>query len=320
PTLTRALSRMDWTDMHFRQLARLLSRRTWLWTEMVVDKTILHTQNLDKFLWFPPEQRPLVLQLGGSDPATLAAAAARAVEYGYDEINLNCGCPSDRVASAGCFGAALMMRPHLVARCTAAMAEAMKGDLRLVMMTCYPGGRYLGAIFSVRCCTILTARSPPPLPPGVRPPWVVQGLSPHQNRTVPPLRHQWAWALARDFPHLQFSLNGGVLNCHEARFQGLSVGGNGGGIVGVMIGRGAYNDPWGCLADADRAVYGEPYNPAPSRRWVIERYREYAESMVGRYPDGHADPSIRTLMRPLLNLFHGEPGCKRWKNEVDELL
>ncbi|GLC72961.1 hypothetical protein PLESTF_001314200 [Pleodorina starrii] len=357
---------------------------------MVVDKTIIHTQNLDKFLWFPREQRPLVLQLGGSDPATLAAAAAKAAEYGYDEINLNCGCPSDRVAGAGCFGAALMLQPQLVADCMAAMAAAVAAA--------GPGGGPLPV--SVKCrLGVDEADSYAQLHEFVR---VVSegspvrhfivhsrkaflnGLSPHQNRTVPPLRHQWAWALARDFPHLQFSLNGGLLDCHEARSAiltshpevpytrpqlppsdpraaaaavcGLSVadasagagarecngdagsearGGtasasasaalesNGGGIEGVMIGRGAYNDPWGCLADADRSVYGEPYNPAPSRRWVIERYREYAEPMVGRWyikPDGHPDPSIRTLMRPLLNLFHGEPGCKRWKAAVDEVL
>ncbi|GIL92753.1 hypothetical protein Vretimale_11743 [Volvox reticuliferus] len=381
---------MDWTDVHFRQLARLLSRRTWLWTEMVVDKTILHTQNLDKFLWFPPEQRPLVLQLGGSDPATLAAAAGKAAEYGYDEINLNCGCPSDRVAGAGCFGAALMLQPHLVAECMAAMAASVaaaevpgSGTPPAVTVKCRLGvdeaDTYAQLYEFVRVVSegspvrhfVIHARKA-----------FLNGLSPHQNRTVPPLRHQWAWALARDFPHLQFSLNGGLLNCHEARTAiltahpsvpytrpmlppsdsraaaaavcgmpdgvGVATGsssggigdgissvtnggegpgelcsGNGGGIEGVMIGRAAYNDPWGCLADADRAVYGEPDNPAPSRRWVIDRYRQYAESMVGRWAvkaDGHADPSIRTLMKPLLNLFHGEPGCKRWKNAVDELL
>ncbi|GFR50100.1 hypothetical protein Agub_g12245, partial [Astrephomene gubernaculifera] len=454
---------MDWTDVHFRQLARLLSRHTWLWTEMVVDKTIIHTQNLDKYLWFPPEQRPLVLQLGGSDPATLAAAAARAAEYGYDEINLNCGCPSDRVAGAGCFGAALMLQPALVAECMSAIAAAVEGVVGPAAAAPAPtatatpvggsgeaeegpgegpekGSTGAGSppalplpSLTVKCrlgvdeadsyeqlrefVRVVSERSP------VRH-FVVHarkaflnGLSPHQNRTVPPLRHHWAWALAAEFPHLQFSLNGGVLGCHEARAAllaahpqvpytrpvlppsdpyaaaasvcatssslspsfstatsvaapaadpagpqeqhvdgadagdgvsgsccpgyppapaaaplppaaaaaaaGTAVVGNGGGIEGVMIGRGAYNDPWGCLADADRAVFGEAANPAPSRRWVIQRYREYAEPMVGRWfvkPDGHADPSIRTLMRPLLNLFHGEPGCKRWKNAVDEVL
>jgi tRNA-dihydrouridine synthase A len=108
---------MDWTDVHFRQLARLLSRKVWLWTEMVVANTITHTDNLDSHLWFPPEQHPVVLQVGGSDPAVLREAARKAAAYEYDEINLNCGCPSDRVAGAGCFGAAMMLQPMLVAEC-----------------------------------------------------------------------------------------------------------------------------------------------------------------------------------------------------------
>jgi hypothetical protein len=111
------LFRMDWTDVHFRQLARLISKHTWLWTEMVVDKTIIHTDRLDSHLWFPPEQRPLVLQMGGSDPASIHAAGRKAAVYGYDEVNLNCGCPSDRVAHAGCFGATLMLEPECVAQC-----------------------------------------------------------------------------------------------------------------------------------------------------------------------------------------------------------
>lgn len=116
--------RMDWTDVHFRQLARLISRRVWLWTEMVVDKTIIHTERPEMHLWFPPEQRPLVLQMGGSDPDLIRVAAAKAMEYGYDEVNLNCGCPSDRVAGAGCFGASLMLQPRLVADCMAVRVPA----------------------------------------------------------------------------------------------------------------------------------------------------------------------------------------------------
>jgi tRNA-dihydrouridine synthase A len=108
---------MDWTDVHYRQMARMMSNKVWLWTEMVVDKTIIHSNNLDMHLWFPPEQHPIVLQVGGSDPETLRAAAAKIVPYGYDEVNLNCGCPSDRVAGAGCFGASMMLQPQLVASC-----------------------------------------------------------------------------------------------------------------------------------------------------------------------------------------------------------
>ena len=125
PQLLSVAPMMDWTDLHYRQLARLISRHTWLYTEMVVDKTLLNNPDHDRFLWFPHEQRPIVCQLGGSDPASLAAAARIVAAYGYDEINLNVGCPSDRVAGAGCFGAALMLRPELVAECCAAMAAAV---------------------------------------------------------------------------------------------------------------------------------------------------------------------------------------------------
>lgn len=132
---------MDWTDLHYRQLARMISRHTWLYTEMVVDKTLIHNPDHDRFLWFPPEQHPIVCQLGGSDPDELAAAARIVAGYGYDEINLNVGCPSDRVAGAGCFGAALMLRPELVARCCAAIAAAV--DIP-VTVKCRLGERVCG--------------------------------------------------------------------------------------------------------------------------------------------------------------------------------
>ncbi|KAG1670301.1 hypothetical protein FOA52_003651 [Chlamydomonas sp. UWO 241] len=185
---------MDWTDLHYRQLARLLSKRTWLWTEMVVDSTVIHTENLDKHLWFPPEQSPLVLQLGGSDPAKLAAATAKALAYGYDEINLNCGCPSDRVAGAGCFGASMMLQPELVAACMKAIGDAAQGTpvtvkcrlgvdeadsydaLKAFVATVSDGSPVTHFIVHARKCFL-------------------SGLNPQQNRTVPPLRHEWVYSL-----------------------------------------------------------------------------------------------------------------------------
>ncbi|KIZ03210.1 tRNA-dihydrouridine synthase A [Monoraphidium neglectum] len=320
---------MDWTDVHYRQLARLISRRTWLWTEMVVDKTIIHTPHPDRFLWFPPEQRPLVLQLGGSDPQTLAAAAVKAAPYGYDEINLNCGCPSDRVAGAGCFGAALMMQPRLVAACMAATRAALDaaGYPHVPLsVKCRLGvddhDSYESLVEFVRAVSdeggvrhfIVHARK-----------CLLKGLSPAQNRSVPPLRHEWVWGLKRDFPHLSFSLNGGLQNAYDAAGAlGLDVPGLGPGAVsGVMIGRAAYNDPWGVLGDADVAVWGEAGNPAPSRREVLERYCEYSDGMLGRWAikeDGHREPNARALLKPVLNLFHGEHGSKRWKAAMDAAL
>ena len=162
---------------------------------------------------------------------------------------------------------------------------------------------------------------------------LLRGLSPHQNRTVPPLRYEWVWALKRDYPHLHFSLNGGVQTLEEAAAAlrlggddsgslgggGGGSGGGGGGILGVMVGRAAYNAPWDTLADADRAIFGAAANPAPSRRAVLRRYAEYADAMVGRWevkPDGHASPSVRTLFKPLLGMFHKVPRGKRWRAAV----
>lgn len=399
---------MDWTDLHYRQLARLLSKHTWLWTEMVVDKTIIHCTNRDKFLWFPPEQRPVVLQLGGSDPETLAQAAKVVDAYGYDEINLNCGCPSDRVAGAGCFGAALMLQPDLVARCMAALSSSVSCP---VSVKCRLGvdstdtyqelTHFISAVSSASPTEhfIVHARK-----------CHLHGLNPHQNRTIPPLRHDWVHSLAVQFPHLSFTVNGGVQSCYDvaeilsvaqtSAGAGASAGvcedimsspaasigaeasasagpGIGAGddilpmagasnvgetgsqaspgsaavtftayggrtaaalapgagpagpsgrgyVQGVMVGRAAYNDPWGVLADADRAVFGAASNPATSRRQVLRDYAAYADAMLGRWGQKPGsggmlvlDPGVRALVKPLLNLFHGEAGSKRWKNAVD---
>ncbi|WIA28060.1 hypothetical protein OEZ86_010645 [Tetradesmus obliquus] len=320
---------MEWTDVHYRQLARLLSKHTWLWTEMVVDKTIIHTPLLDKHLWFPPEQHPIVLQLGGSDPALLLQAAKVAATYGYDEINLNCGCPSDRVAGAGCFGAALMLQPELVADCMAAIQQGLGHStpvsvkIRLgvddddsyeqlanfVRVVSERGGVSRFVIHSRKC--------------------LLRGLSPSQNRSVPPLRPDWVWALKRDFPHLSFQLNGGVLSSYAVN-AAINIDGSAqhaalgpGSIDGVMVGRAGYNDPWGVLSDADVAVFGAASNPAVSRRQVIADYCKYADGIVGRWQvkdDGYHDPNIRVLVRPILNLFHGDRGGKKWKNAVDGAL
>ncbi|EFN54753.1 hypothetical protein CHLNCDRAFT_23819 [Chlorella variabilis] len=306
---------MDWTDLYYRQLARLISRHTWLYTEMVVDQTIIHTPFIDKFLWFPPEQHPIVCQLGGSDPTLLARAAAIVERYGYDEINLNCGCPSDRVAGAGCFGAAMMLRPQLVADCCKAMREAVlmpitvKCRLGVDSFDSYPqlvnfvevvskGSGVSHFVIHARKC-------------------LLKGLNPHQNRTVPPLRYEWVWALKRDFPHLEFSLNGGVLTLEEVA-SALALG-----IMGVMVGRAAYNMPWDALGDADRAIFGAEANAATSRRQVLHDYAAWADSMIGHWrveEDGHKSPNVRMLVKPLLGMFHGEPRAKKWRAAVDAAL
>eukprot|EP00899_Mesostigma_viride_P028268 jgi/Mesvir1/8626/Mv13048-RA.1 len=140
---------------------------------------------------------------------------------------------------------------------------------------------------------------------------ILGGLNPHQNRTIPPLRHDIVYVLLQDFPHLQFTLNGMVAGCHEA--QGILAR----GVHGVMLGRAAYNRPWDALADCDRLLYGEP-NPASSRRQVVEEYCEYGDATVGRY--GQFRPTVRALAKPLLGLFHGKAGARMWKREMDKVL
>jgi tRNA-dihydrouridine synthase A len=146
-------------------------------------------------------------------------------------------------------------------------------------------------------------------------------LNPHENRTIPPLKHHWVWSLARDFPDLQFTLNGGITGAHEAR-SALDQRHEGAGLHGIMIGRAAYYYPWQTLSNVDSIVYGEE-NPAVNRRQVLKEYAEYADQMCGRWgvaDDGHKNPSVRTLMKPILNLFAAEPRNKNWKRLVDDVI
>ncbi|KAK9861204.1 hypothetical protein WJX84_007819 [Apatococcus fuscideae] len=265
---------MDWTDVHYRQLARLMSKHTWLYTEMVVDSTIIHNPNTDKFLWFPQEQHPIACQLGGSNPELLAKAARMVAQYGYDEINLNCGCPSDRVAGAGCFGAALMLRPETVAECAAAVNAAtptpltIKCRLGVDSVDSYESLCNFVRVVSERSGVlhfIIHARK-----------CLLKGLNPHQNRTIPPLRYE-----------------------------------------------AAYNSPWECLSDADRAVFGASSNPAQSRRQVLRDYCKYADNIIGRWAKGpeskgHVSPNVRAVAKPLLGMFMGQRGSRRWKQAMDE--
>ncbi len=314
---------MDYTDVHYRQLARLMSKNTWLYTEMVVDKTILYNTNRDKFLWFPPEQHPISCQLGGSDPETLAEATKYVAEYGYDEINLNCGCPSDRVAGAGCFGAAMMLQPELVAACCSAMARESKGIP--ITVKCRIGVDDQDSYkFLHRFVQIVSKESPVTHFIIHARKCLLKGLNPHQNRTIPPLKYEWLLALKRDFPHLQFSLNGGVLTLDEtvAALQ-FPCPNETDGIHGVMIGRAAYSNPWRVLGGADVDVWGEPSNPCKNRKDLLYEYASYADGMIGKWcrkEDGFKSPNVRVLTKPLLGMFTGEPRGKKWRAAVDTAL
>lgn len=314
---------MDYTDVHFRQLVRLLSRNAWLYTEMVVDKTLIYNKDHDRFLWFPPEQHPISCQLGGSDPEQLGQAAAVVAKYGYDEINLNCGCPSDRVAGAGCFGAAMMLNPELVAECCVSMAKAAPGIP--ITVKCRIGvddvdsyeslHRFIHTVSTQSPVThfIIHARK-----------CHLKGLNPHQNRTVPPLKYEWLIALARDFPRLHFSLNGGILSLEETTAAlGYPFPPDTCGITGVMIGREAYSNPWKVFGSADVDVWGESSNPAKSRREALYQYAAYADSVIGKWSvkeDGYKSPNIRMLTKPLFGMFTGEPRGKKWRAAVDQAL
>lgn len=286
-----------------------------------------HGTHRDRYLWFPEQQHPIVCQLGGSDPAQLAKAAAIVATYGYDEINLNCGCPSDRVAGAGCFGASLMLRPETVGEACAAIAAATAGSSHAVTVKCRLGVDDVDQYEDVcRFVEGVIQRSP------VRH-FVIhsrkchlKGLNPAQNRTIPPLKRSWVWALQRDFPEALFSLNGGIESCHQAAaaLEHEMIGQH---IFGVMIGRAAYNTPWHCLADADRAVFGADSNPATSRRQVLRDYAVYGDAILGRFCDGNGrtkeglrHPNVRAVVKPLLGLFHGAPGGKRFRTRMDAWL
>ena len=332
PQLLSVAPMMDYTTAHFRHLCRLLSRHTWLYTEMEVDQTLVHTDHprLDRYLDFPTATHPSVLQLGGSDPETMARATAVAAPYGYDEINLNCGCPSPKVAGKGAFGAALMLEPELVRDVVAAMRENSGGAP--VTVKCRIGvddhdsyDDLCRFVETVACAMVPSRTDGRPLFAIHARKALLAGLSPAENRTVPPLRYEWAYALARDFPEVAFVVNGGIDTLEEAAevARGVGVPTGGGRLVGTMIGRAVHADPWGVLSDADVRVFGAESNPRTSRRDLLNEYVKYCDATRGRFgttKDGYSVPSTRHLMHPLQNLFLGEPNAKVWRRRVDEAL
>ena len=264
---------LDWTDRFFRFFARQISRRVLLYTEMVTTGALIHGDR-ERHLRFDPAEHPLALQLGGSDPRELATCAGIGEAWGYDEINLNVGCPSDRVQS-GRFGACLMAEPRLVADGVAAMRDAVslpitvKHRIGIDERDSYDELRdFVGTVAEAGCGVFIVH---------ARKAWL-QGLSPRENREVPPLRYDRVTRLKRDFPELRIVINGGVtsLDQTESLLRELD---------GVMIGREAYHNPW-LLADADRRIFGVA-GPQPSRHEVLERFIPFAErELAGGVPLG----------------------------------
>ncbi|MEN8892784.1 tRNA dihydrouridine(20/20a) synthase DusA [Planktotalea arctica] len=291
---------MDWTDRHCRYFHRLLSSRALLYTEMVTSPALVRGGALH-LLRFSPEEQPVALQLGGSDPAELAEAARLGAEAGYAEINLNVGCPSDRVQS-GTFGAVLMRDPKLVAECCAAMIKASPIEV------------------TVKCRIGVDDQEPSDVLPefiarvagaGVsrfsihaRKAWL-QGLSPKENRDVPPLDYDLVHQMKGLFPALHLSLNGGVTTLDEA------VAALERGMDGVMIGRAAYHQPGDILMDADRVIFGEA---------ALDRTREDVVRAMLSYIEQHIDGGgkLGQVTRHMLGLFAGQPGARHWKRHLSE--
>ncbi|KAF8688158.1 hypothetical protein HU200_042388 [Digitaria exilis] len=307
PPLFSVAPMMDWTDNHYRTLARLISRHAWLYTEMVVAETIVHQKdNLDRFLAFPEDQHPIVLQIGGSNLENLAKATELANAYSYDEINLNCGCPSGKVAGHGCFGARLMFDPEFVGDAMAAIAANCDVP---VSVKCRIGVddrdsyhelcEFVDKVVSKSPTRhfIIHARKA-----------LLSGLSPAENRKVPPLKYEYYFALLRDFPEVKFTLNGGITTVDQVSASIIQ------GAHGVMVGRAAYNNPWNMLGHVDKEIYGKPTR-CISRRQILESYQVYGDSIIGQY--GPSRPNVRQLVKPLVHLFHSEPGNNLWKRKAD---
>jgi tRNA-dihydrouridine synthase A len=289
---------LDWTDRYCRYFLRLISSRTLLYTEMVTCGAVLHGDP-GRFLGFDPAEHPLALQLGGSVPADLARSARLGEQWGYDEINLNVGCPSDRVQS-GSFGACLMARPRLVADCVKAMRDAVTLDVtvkhRIGIDERDSYGElcdFVGEVAAAGCRSFIVH---------ARKAWL-QGLSPKENREIPPLSYTTVHRLKGDFPNLEVILNGGIASLEQARAQLAHVD-------GVMIGREAYHNPW-ILAEADRRVFGLE-RPAPRRREVVEALLPFvAEQLRLGVPLGR-------ITRHILGLYHAVPGARKWRRLLSE--
>ena len=292
---------MDWTDRHCRYLHRLLSRHTLLYTEMVTAPAVIHGPR-DRLLGFDPAEHPVAFQLGGSDPRELALATAIAADFGYAEVNLNCGCPSDRVQS-GCFGAVLMEQPGRVAECVAAMIAASPAEV------------------TVKCRIGVDDQDPEAVLPdfldqvsraGVRrfaiharKAWL-QGLSPKENRDIPPLDYDLVLRMKKQFPHLDISVNGGVTSLDQAvRFLDA-------GLDGVMIGRAAYHNPVDVLAQADARIYGMAPGAQDAAERAVTRMLPYIEAHLT------AGGRLHQVSRHMLGLFAGRPGARGWRRVLSE--
>ena len=289
---------MDWTDRHCRFFHRLLSKKTRLYTEMVTTGALLHGDQ-PRHLDFNPQEHPVALQLGGSEPADLAACAKLGAQWGYDEINLNCGCPSERV-QRGSFGACLMAEPRLVADCVKAMVDAVplpvtvKHRIGIDQSESYGFVRDFVGTVSEAGCSVFTVHARNA---------ILKGLSPKQNREVPPLKYEFAYRLKQDFPGLTIVINGGIKTIEEIRRHLAHVD-------GVMIGREAYHNPY-LLAAFDREFFGID-TPVVTREAVEAALAIYAGQQASQGVPRHS------IMRHTLGLYRGLPGARAWRRSMSQ--
>ena len=289
---------MDWTDRHCRMFHRHLTRHALLYTEMVTALAIRHGDR-QRLLGFNPAEQPVALQLGGSDPALLAEAARIGEGFGYCEINLNVGCPSDRV-QVGRFGACLMAEPELVRDCIAAMAHAVKVP---VTVKCRIGiddqdddadlERFIETVSQSGCTTFIVH---------ARKAWL-KGLSPKENREIPPLNHGRVYRLKQNHPGLTIIINGGIATLDEAEAHLAHVD-------GVMLGRAAYHEPW-LLHGVDERLFGAPSSEMTAES-VVESMKPYIAGELAR------GVWLQHITRHMLGLFHGRPGGKHWRRVLSE--
>lgn len=290
---------LDWTDRHCRYFHRLLSKEALLYTEMVTTGAIIHG-NSARFLKFNSEEHPVALQLGGSNPSDLATCARFAESEGYDEVNLNVGCPSDRVQN-GRFGACLMAEPALVGECVAAMQAVVtipvtvKSRIGIDHQDSYDDLVHFVDIVSKAGCGVFIVHA--------RKAWL-KGLSPKENREIPPLQYERVFQLKQDFPHLEIIINGGITTMAQS-LELLNF------VDGVMVGREAYQNPF-MLAQVDARIFQK--NDAPvAREAVVKQLLTYIQAELK-----HDDMRLNSITRHILGLYHGEYGARLWRRYLSE--
>ncbi|MGS0741962.1 tRNA dihydrouridine(20/20a) synthase DusA [Glaciimonas sp. GG7] len=296
---------MDWTDRHCRVFHRQITRHTWLYTEMVTTGALLHG-DVPRHLDFNAEEHPVALQLGGSEPSDLAKSAKLGEQWGYDEINLNCGCPSERVQK-GAFGACLMAESGLVADGVKAMRDAVSIDVTVKhrigidQISSYDFVRdFVGTVADAGCRTfIVHARNA-----------ILRGLSPKENREIPPLKYDFAYQLKRDFPELEIIINGAIKTTAEIDLHLMHVD-------GVMLGREAYHNPY-LMADFDARYYADTEVVPKSRAEVVEMMMPYIYRQLELYGRDGSGLRLNSITRHMLGLMAGLPGARSFRQVLSD--